>query len=104
MNSKNTKAPNRHRLLVNLSDNANLKEVINILLYQILAYTIHWKNIKTSYKNNKFKHSCKKGKDVSYDYDLKYQFQRGTKNLNYLMDRIRHSRSFRVYHQKSMEK
>ena len=25
MNSKNSKAPNPHRLLVNLSDNANLK-------------------------------------------------------------------------------
>ena len=28
---------------------------INILLYQILAFTTHGKNIKTSYKNNKFK-------------------------------------------------
>ena len=27
------------------------------MLYQILAFTIHEKNIKTSYKNNKFKTS-----------------------------------------------
>ena len=29
-----------------------------MLLYQILAFTIHGKNIKKSYKNNKFKMSA----------------------------------------------
>ena len=32
--------------------------MINMLLYQILAFTIHKKNIKKSYKNNKFKISA----------------------------------------------
>ena len=34
------------------------KEVINMLLYQMLAYTILAKNIKKSYENNKFKTSA----------------------------------------------
>ena len=45
VNSKNSKTSTPHRLLLNLSDK---KEVINMLLYT-------WKNIKKSYKNNKFK-------------------------------------------------
>ena len=42
-----------HRLLLNLLDKKNFKKIINMLLYQTIYYT--WKNIKTSYKNNKFK-------------------------------------------------
>ena len=44
-----------HRLLLNLSDKINLEKVVNMLLYQVLAYT------KT---------------------DLKYHLQRGMINLN----------------------
>ena len=41
-----------------------------MLLYQILAYTIHGKILKKSYKSNKFK------------------IQHGIKNLNHLTDDI----------------
>ena len=41
MNSEKTY--NHHRLLLNLSDKINLKEVINMLLYQTVAFTIHGK-------------------------------------------------------------
>ena len=40
MNSENSKASDPHRLLLNTSDKMNLKEVINMLLYQTLAFTI----------------------------------------------------------------
>ena len=43
LNSGNSKTPDPHRLLLNLSYKINLKEGINILLYQILAFTIHGK-------------------------------------------------------------
>ena len=43
MNSGNSKTSDRHRLLQNLSDKINLEEVINMLLYHILAGTIHGK-------------------------------------------------------------
>ena len=43
MNSKNSKTSDLHGLLLNLSDKIDLKKVINVLLYQILAFTIHGK-------------------------------------------------------------
>ena len=52
MNSENNKRSNPNRVLLNLSDKTNLKkEWINILLYQILTFTIHGK-YKKLYKNN----------------------------------------------------
>ena len=42
MNSKNSKTPDPHRLLLNLTDKINLKRS-DMLLYQILACTIHGK-------------------------------------------------------------
>ena len=42
MNFKNSKISDLHGLLLNLTDKINLK-MINMLLYQILGYTIHGK-------------------------------------------------------------
>ena len=44
MNSENSKTSEPHKLLLNLSDETNLKrKMINMLLYQIVASTIHGK-------------------------------------------------------------
>ena len=43
MNSRNSKASYRRNSLLNLSDRKTQKEVINMLLYIILAFTIHGK-------------------------------------------------------------
>ena len=43
MNSGKSKTSNPHRLLLNLSDKIDLKRVINMLLYQILAFITHEK-------------------------------------------------------------
>ena len=40
MNSGNSKISDSHRLILILRDKKTLKEVINMLLYQILAYTM----------------------------------------------------------------
>ena len=45
---------NNYRLLLNLTDKTNLKEVINMLPYRNLGIFYTWKNKKNSYKNNKF--------------------------------------------------
>ena len=42
MNSENSKTSNPHKLLLSLSDKINL-EMIKMLLYQTLAFTIHAK-------------------------------------------------------------
>ena len=58
MDSKNIKTSDPHRLLLNLTNKVNLKmsdkyvALANISMYYI------WKNIKTSYKNNKLKISA----------------------------------------------
>ena len=41
MNSKNSKTSDPHRLLINLTIKQTSEEKINVLLYQILAITIH---------------------------------------------------------------
>ena len=56
MNSENSKTFNPHRLLINPADKINLKRssLFNIPLSNLSIYYT-WKNIKKSYKNNKFK-------------------------------------------------
>ena len=43
MNSENSKKSDPARILLNLTDKQTQEEKINILLYQILAFTIHGK-------------------------------------------------------------
>ena len=43
MNSKNSETSEPYGLLLNLADKINLKRSVNMLLYQILACTIHEK-------------------------------------------------------------
>ena len=43
MNSENSKTFDPYRLLLNLSDKLNLRKVINMLFYQILACTVQEK-------------------------------------------------------------
>ena len=50
MSSKNSKTSDPHRLLLNLIDKTE-KRSENVLLYQILAYTIHGKYEKVIYLN-----------------------------------------------------
>ena len=58
MNFENSKASDTHRLLLYLSDKINLKESDKhvVLSNRSIYYT--WKNIKKSYKSNKFKRSA----------------------------------------------
>ena len=74
MNSKNSKISYPHRVLLNISDKIDLKEVTNMLLYEILAFTKHGKILKSHEKI----------------INLKYHLQREMINLNYLMDHILH--------------
>ena len=56
MNSKNSKTSDPHRLLLNLKINLRRKDKY-IALSDLSIYST-WKNIKKSYKNNKFKISA----------------------------------------------
>ena len=67
INSKTSKTPEPHRLLFNLEDKINLKEVTNMFPYQILAFTYYTWKIK---------------KRHTKAIELKYKLQREMKNLN----------------------
>ena len=55
MNSENDKTSDPHKLLLSLSDIMNLKRSDKYVALWNLSIYYTWKNIKRSYKNNKFK-------------------------------------------------
>ena len=58
MNSKNSKTSGTYRLLLNVSDKKYLKKSDKYVALSNLSICYTWKNIKKSYKNNKFKASA----------------------------------------------
>ena len=58
MNSEKSKASDPRRLLFNLSDKINLKRSDKYVALLNLSIYYTWKNLKKSYKNNKFKISA----------------------------------------------
>ena len=76
MNSKNGKTTDLHRLLLNLTDKIDFRRKDKYIALSNLSIHKTWKNIKKSYKNNKFKISASTWN------------QHGMKNVNYLMDQI----------------
>ena len=55
MNSKNSETSDPHRLLLNTTDKINLKRTDKYVALSNLGIYYIWKNIKKSYKINKFK-------------------------------------------------
>ena len=64
MNPENSKTSDLHRLLLNLSDKINLKWNDICVALSNLSIYYRWKNIKKSYKNNKFKISASTWNEV----------------------------------------
>ena len=58
MNSENSETSDPHRLLLNLLGKINLKRSDKYVALSNLSIYYTWKNIKKSYKNNKFKISA----------------------------------------------
>ena len=58
MNSENSKTSDPHRLLLNLANKINLKRNDKYVALSNLSIYYIWKNIKRSYKNNKFRISA----------------------------------------------
>ena len=58
MNSKNSKTSDPHRLFLNITDKINWRRKDKYITLSNLSIYYTWKNIKKSYKNNKFKISA----------------------------------------------
>ena len=58
MNSNSSKTSDPHRLLLNLKDKIDLRRKDKYIALSNLSIYYTWKNIKISYKNDKFKISA----------------------------------------------
>ena len=57
MNSENSKTSDSDRLSLNLMDKTNLRRKVKYIALSNVSIYYTWKNIKSSYKNNRFKTS-----------------------------------------------
>ena len=57
MNFENSKTSDSHKLLFNLTDKIDLRRKDKYIALSNISIYYIWKNIKKSYKNNKFKTS-----------------------------------------------
>ena len=55
MNSENSKTSEKHGLILNLTDKLDLRRDEKSIALSNLSTCYTWKNIKSSYNNNKFK-------------------------------------------------
>ena len=58
MNTENSKTSEPHRFKLDLTDKLNLKNPSKKMALNNLSIYYIWKNIKSEYKNNKFKISA----------------------------------------------
>ena len=58
MNTENSKTNEAHRFRLDLTDKLNLKDPKKYMALANLSIYYTWKNIKSEYKNNKFKISA----------------------------------------------
>ena len=58
INSENSKTSENHVLLLNLTNKIDLRSEKAVALSNIISIYYTWKNIKSSYNNNKFKISA----------------------------------------------
>ena len=66
MNTENSKTNEPHRFKLDLTDKLNLKNPNKNMALANLSIYYTWKNIKSEYKNNKFKISAPTWNDGSY--------------------------------------
>ena len=58
MNSENSKTPKRHVLILKVTNKIDLRMGKKVIALSNLSIYYRWKNIKSSYNNNKFKISA----------------------------------------------
>ena len=75
-NSKNSRKSDPHRLLLNLTDEINLKRSDKYVALSNLKIYYTWKNTKSLYKNNKFKISTLKVRKLKMKMKKMFLFQK----------------------------
>ena len=79
MNTKNSKTSEPHRFKLDLTDKLNLKNLNENMALANLSIYYTWKNIKSEYKNNKFKISAPTWNDT-------FDFLDGSYSVSHIQD------------------
>ena len=79
MNSKNSKTSDPQRLLLNLIDKIDLSRKDKCIAVSNLGICYTWKNIKNSWKNNKYKTSAPK-------WNEKFELPNGSYSISVVQD------------------
>ena len=79
MNSKNSKTSDPQRLLLNLIDKIDLSRKDKYIAVSNLGICYTWKNIKNSWKNNKYKISAPK-------WNEKFELPNGSYSISVIQD------------------
>ena len=88
MNSKNSGTTDTHRLLLNITNKINLKRSDKYIAISNLSIYYTWKNIKKSYKNNKFKISTQRWNEEFELPDGSYSISDIQDHFKYILKRI----------------
>ena len=79
INSEKSKTPDPHRLLLNLTDKIDLRRKDKYIALSNLSIYYTWKNIKKSYKNNKYK-------TLAPTWNKEFELPDGSYPISYIQD------------------
>ena len=79
MNSRNSKTSDPDKLLLNLRDKVDLRRKDKYIALSNLSIYYTWKNIKKSYKNNKFK-------ILAPTWNEEFELPDGSYSISYIQD------------------
>ena len=92
MNSESIKTFDHNRLLINLTDKIDLRRKDRYIALSNLSIYYTWKNIKKSYKNNKFKISAPTWNEEFELPDKSYSIQHIQDYFGYILKKHGESR------------
>ena len=87
MNSENSKAPKPHVLILKLTNKLDLRFGEKVIALSNLSIYYTWKNIKSSYNNNKFKISSPTWNDKFELTDGSYSVSDSQDYFEYILKR-----------------
>ena len=100
MNLENSKTSKPHVLILNLTDKLDLRRVEKTIALSNLSIYYTWKNIKSSYSNNKFKISAPTWNDEFESQDGSYSVTVIQDYFEYILKKhgeINNNPSIRIY-------
>ena len=90
MNTENSRANESHRFKLDLTNKLNLKNPNKNMALANLSICYTWKNIKSEYKNNKFKISAPTSNDTFDLLDVSYSISDIQDYFEFIIKNMKH--------------